>query len=98
VTEILGTGCSTLRLARSEGIQFVDLTSVKLALSLAHRHAVNCTRHPGASMRLCEGNPVWMRSRIWHMRECGRRVGHVTQQNRSTVLSNVLGLYCPSLV
>ena len=28
VTEILGTGCSTLRLARSEGIQLVDLTGV----------------------------------------------------------------------
>ena len=26
MTEILGTGCSTLRLARSEGIQLVDLT------------------------------------------------------------------------
>ena len=28
MTEILGTGCSTLRLARSEGIQLVDLTGV----------------------------------------------------------------------
>ena len=29
VIEILGTGCSTLRLAYSEGIQLVDLTGVK---------------------------------------------------------------------
>ena len=28
MTEILGTGCSTLELARSEGIQLVDLTGV----------------------------------------------------------------------
>jgi len=38
VTEMLGTGCSTLELARSEGIQLVDLTGVFLQRVLVFSH------------------------------------------------------------
>jgi hypothetical protein len=43
VTEILGMGCSTLRLACSEGIQRVDLTGVKWRVVLRLYAALSMT-------------------------------------------------------